>query len=59
MFPTHKQENECTDAAIAYIRKHYPNERQKSSPYTAHPENGDVPRTDEQPDSQAYTKELE
>ena len=59
MCPTHKQENECTEAAIAYIRKHYPNERKEPSPTASHPENGDVPRIDEQPDSQAYTKELE
>ena len=59
MYPTHKQENECTDAAIAYIKKHYPNERKESSPTTSHTQNGDVPRIDEQPDTQAYTKELE
>jgi len=29
MYPSHKQENECTDAAIAYIRKHYHNENDK------------------------------
>lgn len=23
MYPSHQQENECTEAAIAYIRKHY------------------------------------
>lgn len=29
MYPSHQQENECTEAAIAYIRKHYPNENDK------------------------------
>jgi hypothetical protein len=29
MYPTHQQENECTQAAIAYIRKHYPNENEQ------------------------------
>jgi hypothetical protein len=29
MYPTHQQENECTEAAIAYIRKHYPNENEQ------------------------------
>jgi hypothetical protein len=29
MYPSHQQENECTEAAIAYIRKHYPNENEQ------------------------------
>lgn len=41
---THKQENECTEAAIAYIRRRYLYER-KESPFDQ-PENK---RHDEQP----------
>lgn len=29
MYPSHQQENECTQAAIAYIKKHYPNENEQ------------------------------
>ena len=29
MYPSHQQENECTEAALAYIRKHYPNENEQ------------------------------
>jgi hypothetical protein len=29
MYPSHQQENECTQAAIAYLRKHYPNENEQ------------------------------
>jgi hypothetical protein len=29
MYPTHQQENECTEAAIAYIKQHYPNENEQ------------------------------
>jgi hypothetical protein len=29
MYPTHQQENECTQAAIAYIKQHYPNENEQ------------------------------
>jgi len=53
---THKQENECTEAALQYIWLKYGKE--KPSPTTAHPENGDLSRTDEQPDSSQDQKEF-
>jgi hypothetical protein len=50
MTPTHSQEDECTLAAIKYIKLNYPNEKQKSASHSTHPQDRNSSRTDEQQD---------